>query len=143
MTLPAPRSLHDAGAVPAGRLRADTEPLVVAAAVLGADCELADAAALAGLADPLPALQEAIGQRLLAEQPAAGRRGLRVPARADPGRRLPGHRGEPPGRAAPGGGRADQRQRGARAPGGGLPGADAGWPRTWPRRPAAERAAAS
>ena len=79
VTLPAPRSLH---ALVGSRLTActaDAESLVVAAAVLGADCDLADAAALAGLDDPLPALQEAIGQRLLAEQPAAGRRRIAFP----------------------------------------------------------------
>ncbi|MFY9849604.1 MAG: ATP-binding protein, partial [Trebonia sp.] len=79
VTLPAPRSLH---ALVGSRLTActvDAESLVVAAAVLGADCDLADAAALAGLDDPLPALQEAIGQRLLAEQSAAGRRRITFP----------------------------------------------------------------
>jgi DNA-binding CsgD family transcriptional regulator len=79
VALPAPRSLQ---ALVGSRLTActaDAESLVVAAAVLGADCDLADAAALAGLDDPLPALQEAIGQRLLAEQPAAGRRRIAFP----------------------------------------------------------------
>ena len=79
VALPAPRSLH---ALVGSRLTActaDAECLVVAAAVLGADCDLADAAALAGLDDPLPALQEAIGQRLLAEQSAAGRRRIAFP----------------------------------------------------------------
>ena len=79
VALPAPRSLQ---ALVGSRLTActaDAESLVVAAAVLGADSDLADAAALAGLDDPLPALQEAIGQRLLAEQPAAGRRRIAFP----------------------------------------------------------------
>jgi DNA-binding CsgD family transcriptional regulator len=75
VTLPAPRSL---AALVLSRLAAcaeETERLVVAAAVLGTDCGLADAAELAGLPDPLPAWQEAIGARLLAEQEtAAGRR---------------------------------------------------------------------
>ncbi len=44
-----------------------TESLVVAAAILGTECRLADAAALAGLDNPLPALQEAVQQRLLVE----------------------------------------------------------------------------
>jgi hypothetical protein len=79
VSLPAPRSLQ---ALVASRLAvctADTEALVVAAAVLGGDCELADAATLAGLGDPLPALQQAISQRLLAEPPAAGRRRVAFP----------------------------------------------------------------
>jgi DNA-binding CsgD family transcriptional regulator/Tfp pilus assembly protein PilF len=65
--LPAPRSLETlvlsrlAGCAP------ETERLVVAAAVLGAECRLGDAAALAGLDDPLPALQEAVDHRLLRE----------------------------------------------------------------------------
>jgi DNA-binding CsgD family transcriptional regulator len=73
-SLPAPRSLHTLVVSRLAACAVDTEALVVAAAVLGGDCELADAAALAGLADPLPALQEAIAQRLLTEPPGAGRR---------------------------------------------------------------------
>ena len=74
VTLPAPRSLET---LVLGRLATcavDTERLVVAAAILGAECELTDAAAVAGLADPLPALQEAIEQRLLSERETTGRR---------------------------------------------------------------------
>ncbi len=78
-SLPAPRSLHTLVVSRLAVCAPDTEALVVAAAVLGGDCELADAAALAGLADPLPALQEAIGQRLLTEPPAAGRRRVAFP----------------------------------------------------------------
>lgn len=73
--LPAPRSL---GTLVLSRLATcspQTEHLVVAAAVLGQECRLADAAALAGLDDPLPGLQEAIGQRLLIETSTAGGRG--------------------------------------------------------------------
>ncbi len=72
--VPAPRSLETlvlsrlAGCAP------ETERLVVATAVLGADTRLADAAALAGLADPLPALQEAVQQRLLKPGAADERR---------------------------------------------------------------------
>jgi DNA-binding CsgD family transcriptional regulator/exonuclease VII small subunit len=72
--LPAPRSLQTLVVSRLASCSVDTEALVVAAAVLGADCELADAAALAGLADPLPALQEAIEQRLLVELATTGRR---------------------------------------------------------------------
>jgi DNA-binding CsgD family transcriptional regulator len=75
MTLPAPRSLETLVLSRLAACAVDTERLVVAASVLGADCALADAAALAGLTDPLPAFQEAIGQRLLIEQETAfGRR---------------------------------------------------------------------
>jgi hypothetical protein len=47
---------------------------VVAASVLGTSCQLADAAALAGLADPLAALQEATQERLLEADLIGGRR---------------------------------------------------------------------
>jgi DNA-binding CsgD family transcriptional regulator len=79
ITLPAPRSL---GTLVLSRLATcavDTERLVVAAAILGAECELADAAAVAGLADPLPALQEAIEQRLLSERETTGPRRCAFP----------------------------------------------------------------
>ena len=73
--LPAPRSLETLVLSRLGMCAPQTEQLVVAAAILGQECRLADAAALAGLADPLPPLQEAIGQRLLAETHAVGGRG--------------------------------------------------------------------
>ena len=79
VSLPAPRSLQTLVLSRLAACSVDTEALVVAAAVLGADCDLADAAALAGLADPLPALQEAIGQRLLIEPAALGRRRVAFP----------------------------------------------------------------
>ncbi|HEX3490085.1 MAG TPA: AAA family ATPase [Streptosporangiaceae bacterium] len=72
--LPAPRSL---GTLVLSRLATcapQTERLVVAAAVLGLDSRLADVAALAGLADPLPALQEAASVRILEPAGAAERR---------------------------------------------------------------------
>ena len=65
--LPAPREL---ASVIVARLRALSEPaqgLVTAAAVLGRSCPLATAAALAGVADPLAALDEATAAGLLAE----------------------------------------------------------------------------
>ena len=65
--LPAPREL---ASVVVARLRALSEPaqgLVAAAAVLGRRCPLATAAALAGVADPLAALDEADAAGLLAE----------------------------------------------------------------------------
>jgi ATP/maltotriose-dependent transcriptional regulator MalT len=72
--LPAPRSLATLVLSRLGTCAPHTEHLVVAAAVLGQECHLADAAALASLDDPLPALQEAIGQRLLIETNGAGGR---------------------------------------------------------------------
>jgi DNA-binding CsgD family transcriptional regulator len=72
--LPAPRSLQTLVVSRLAGCTLDTEALVVAAAVLGTDCELADAAMLARLTDPLPALQEAIEQRLLVELATTGRR---------------------------------------------------------------------
>lgn len=72
--LPAPRSLE---ALVLSRIvgcAPETERLVVAAAILGAEARLTDAATLAGLADPLPALQEASSQRLLELDTAGGRR---------------------------------------------------------------------
>ena len=68
--LPAPRAL---AAIVVSRLSALTEAaqrLVTAAAVLGRRCPLATAAALAGLADPLSALDEAAAAGLLVEDPA-------------------------------------------------------------------------
>ncbi len=66
--LPAPRSLTDLIAARLAACREDTERLVVAAAVLGSGCTLADAAALARLTDPLAALAEATSRHLLAER---------------------------------------------------------------------------
>jgi len=73
--LPAPRSLATLVLSRLAACPAETEQLVVAVAVLGRDCPVADAAAVAGLGDPLPALEEAVRQRLLIEyDTASGRR---------------------------------------------------------------------
>jgi DNA-binding CsgD family transcriptional regulator/tetratricopeptide (TPR) repeat protein len=69
--LPAPRAL---AAVILARLEALSGPaqgLVAAAAVLGRRCPLAAAATLAGLADPLTALDEAVASGLVTEERAA------------------------------------------------------------------------
>ena len=66
-TLPAPRSLETLVLSRLASCAPYTESLVVAAAILGTECRLADAATLAGLDNPLPALQEAVQQRLLVE----------------------------------------------------------------------------
>ena len=72
--LPAPRSLEALVLSRIAGCAAETERLVVAAAILGAEANLTDAATLAGLADPLPALQEASSQRLLELDTAGGQR---------------------------------------------------------------------
>ena len=72
--LPAPRSLEALVLSRIARCAPETERLVVAAAILGAEARLTDAATLAGLADPLPAMQEASLQRLLELDTAGGRR---------------------------------------------------------------------
>jgi ATP/maltotriose-dependent transcriptional regulator MalT len=74
LDLPASRSLQTLVVSRLAGCTLDTEALVVAAAVLGTDCELADAATLARLTEPRPALQQAIEQRLLVEPTATGRR---------------------------------------------------------------------
>ena len=73
---PVPRSL--AGVV-LGRVNAlspAARELVTAAAVLGSRCRLAVAARLAELADPVPALDEAVAAGIVAEQPDAAGTGI-------------------------------------------------------------------
>jgi len=65
--LPAPKSLEARMLTALAGCAEPTRRLVAAAAVLGTRCRLADAAELASLADPLPALQEAASAGLLAE----------------------------------------------------------------------------
>ena len=73
--LPAPRSLATLVLSRLAACAAETEQFVVAVAVLGRDCTVADAAAVAEMDDPLPALQEAVRQRLVIEyDTASGRR---------------------------------------------------------------------
>ena len=74
--LSVPRSLAGMVLLRVGSLSLDTRELVVAAAVLGHHCELAAAAALAGLDDPLPALGEAVAAGILAEQPGGAAAGI-------------------------------------------------------------------
>ena len=74
--LSVPRSLAGMVLLRVGSLSLDTRELVVAAAVLGHHCELAAAAALAGLDDPLPALEEAVAAGILAEQPGGAPAGI-------------------------------------------------------------------
>jgi DNA-binding CsgD family transcriptional regulator len=69
-----PRPLAEAVLRRVGALSLAARELVVAAAVLGHRCELATAAALAGLEDPLPGLEEAVAAGILVEQ-CVGARG--------------------------------------------------------------------
>ena len=79
-----PRSLAGVVLARVGSLSPAARELVAAAAVLGHHCELAAAAALAGLGDPLPALGEAVAAGILVEQPgrAGGRDRVQPPAGA-------------------------------------------------------------
>jgi DNA-binding CsgD family transcriptional regulator len=65
--LPAPRSLASLVLVRVAKLSVSGQELVLAAAVLGPRCRLADAVALAAVPDPLAGLDEAVRAGLLAE----------------------------------------------------------------------------
>ena len=71
-----PRSLAGVVLLRVGSLSPAARELVAAAAVLGHHCELAAAAALAGLGDPLPALGEAVAAGILVEQPGGAAAGI-------------------------------------------------------------------
>ena len=77
--LPGPKSLEARVLTALAGCSGPARHLVAAAAVLGTRCRLADAAALADLADPLPALEEVIGAALLAEAHAVGERCCEFP----------------------------------------------------------------
>ena len=79
LLLPSPKSLEARVLTELAGCPGPARRLVAAAAVLGARCRLADAAALADLADPLPALEEAIGAGLLVEAPAVDGRCCEFP----------------------------------------------------------------
>jgi DNA-binding CsgD family transcriptional regulator len=66
--LPAPRSFALLVLARLAACGADVQELVAAAAVLGTRCPLRQAAALAKLDDPLPALEQAVAAGLLVEQ---------------------------------------------------------------------------
>jgi len=74
--LQVPRSVAGAVLSRVDTLSPAARELVAAAAVLGRRCELAAAAALAGLGDPLPALEEALTAGILAEQPGGAAAGI-------------------------------------------------------------------
>ncbi len=79
LLLPSPKSLEARVLTGLAGCSRPARRLVAAAAVLGTRCRLADAAALADLADPLPALEEAIEAGLLAEAPAVDGRCCEFP----------------------------------------------------------------
>ena len=74
--VPVPRSLAGMVLARVGALSPAARQLAEAAAVLGRRCELAAAAALADLADPLPALGEAVAAGILAEEPGGAAAGI-------------------------------------------------------------------
>jgi DNA-binding CsgD family transcriptional regulator/tetratricopeptide (TPR) repeat protein len=74
-----PRSLAGTVLSRVGVLSPAARRLVAAAAVLGHHCRLAMAAAVAGLDDPLPALEEAMAAAVLIEQPGAAAGGIVFP----------------------------------------------------------------
>jgi len=71
-----PYSLAGAVLRRVGSLSPAARELAVAAAILGHRCELAAAAALAGLDDPLPALEETMAAGILVEQHDGARAGI-------------------------------------------------------------------
>ena len=71
-----PYSLAGAVLRRVGSLSPAARELAVAAAILGHRCELAAAAALAGLDDPLPALEEAMAAGILVEQRDGAQAGI-------------------------------------------------------------------
>ena len=71
-----PRSLAGVMRARVGALSPAARQLAGAAAVLGRRCELAAAAALADLADPLPALEEAAAAGILTEEPGGATAGI-------------------------------------------------------------------
>ena len=74
--VPVPRSLAGMVLARAGTLSPAARQLAEAAAVLGPHCELGAAAALADLADPVPALAEAVAAGILAEEPGRAAAGI-------------------------------------------------------------------
>ena len=74
-----PRSLAGLVLLRVGALSPAARQLVAAAAVLGHPCGLATAAAVAGLGDPDPALEEAMAAGVLIEQPGGMAAGIGFP----------------------------------------------------------------
>lgn len=78
-SLPAPRSYSLLVLARLARCDRATQDLVAAASVLGTCCDLREAARLAGLPEPLPAVEQAISQDLLRERFTPGTQGLCFP----------------------------------------------------------------
>jgi DNA-binding CsgD family transcriptional regulator len=75
-SLRVPRSLAEVVLLRVGALSPAARRLVEAAAVLGQRCEVVSAVALADLADPWPALAEAVAAGVLAEEPGGAVAGI-------------------------------------------------------------------
>ena len=75
-SLRVPRSLAEVVLLRVGALSPAARRLVEAAAVLGQRCEVVSAVALADLADPRPALAEAVAAGVLAEEPGGAVAGI-------------------------------------------------------------------
>ncbi|MER5941465.1 AAA family ATPase [Streptomyces sp. NPDC001928] len=78
-SLPAPRSYSLLVLARLARCDRATQDLVAAVSVLGTHCDLRDAAHLADLTEPLPAVEQAIAQELLRERFAPGTHRLCFP----------------------------------------------------------------
>ena len=126
-----PRSLAGLVLLRVGALSPAARQLVAAAAVLGHPCGLAAAAAVAGLGDPDPALEEAMAAGVLIEQPGGMAARDRFPPFAGAAGRLRRSQPHPAATAARAGGGPGGPAPGAGASGGGIDG---------PGRPAGRRA---
>ncbi len=87
LPLPAPRSSRDAVLARLAGLSAPARELAAAAAVLGRRAPLRSAARMAGLDDPLPALQEAVDAGLLELRRPTRRPGAGLPRPSSPAAR--------------------------------------------------------
>jgi hypothetical protein len=121
--LPAPRALADVIRARLGALPEPGRELVTAAAVLGRRCPLAAAAVLAGLADPLNALDEAVAAGLLVEDRDGSGAGIAFTHSLVHAAVRDGIGPGPAPPAAPGRGHAGPPSRRSHSPGGRRPGA--------------------
>ena len=115
--LPAPHSFSATVLARLSAIGLDAQNLVAAAAVSGPRCALSFAASVAGVGDPLAALEQAVAAELLGVVPRSDPRGDRVCSPADSSRGLRRPLADAQARAASGVRRAQRRARCARAPG--------------------------